>query len=208
MDSLQFTRFERREHRVAVMVRPDRDLPDVQADPGADDAGRRQSAFQCHPGCLSPRCEFPKILISTYVNDDDMAEIASPTTAPESRRPTCRGFSTGSSPRNRAVWDWVFPSVGRSSNRTAGSSPAIRSRVNRPSFGSRSLRRQRRSNGPRKGTAARARSEPRRTKSCAGGNWSTRAIPKRTRDKNDTGRSGCTQRSGRPSCRSTFSAAR
>lgn len=33
MDSLQFTRFERREHRVAVMVRPDRELPDVQADP-------------------------------------------------------------------------------------------------------------------------------------------------------------------------------
>ena len=32
MDALQFTRLERREHRVAVMVRPDRDLPPVQAD--------------------------------------------------------------------------------------------------------------------------------------------------------------------------------
>jgi PAS domain S-box-containing protein len=76
MDSLQFTRFERREHRVAVMVRPDRELPDVQADPVQLTQVVVNLLSNAIHAVSSPRCEFPKILISTYVNDDDMAEIA------------------------------------------------------------------------------------------------------------------------------------
>jgi PAS domain S-box-containing protein len=76
MDSLQFTRFERREHRVAVMVRPDRELPDVQADPVQLTQVVVNLLSNAIQAVSSPRCEFPKILISTYVNDDDMAEIA------------------------------------------------------------------------------------------------------------------------------------
>jgi PAS domain S-box-containing protein len=76
MDSLQFTRFERREHRVAVMVRPDRDLPEVQADPVQMTQVVVNLLSNAIQAVSSPRCEFPKILISTYVNDDNMAEIA------------------------------------------------------------------------------------------------------------------------------------
>jgi two-component system, LuxR family, sensor kinase FixL len=76
MDALQFTRFERREHRVAVMVRPDRDLPMVQADPVQMTQVLVNLLSNAIQAVSDPRCEFPKILISTFVNDDDMAEIA------------------------------------------------------------------------------------------------------------------------------------
>jgi len=76
MDALQFTRFERREHRVAVMVRPDRDLPAVQADRVQITQVLVNLLSNAIHAVSSPRCEFPKILISTFVNDADMAEIA------------------------------------------------------------------------------------------------------------------------------------
>lgn len=76
MDALQFTRFERREHRVAVMVRPDRDLPPVQADRVQITQVLVNLLSNAIHAVSSPRCEFPKILISTFVNDADMAEIA------------------------------------------------------------------------------------------------------------------------------------
>ncbi|HUE15295.1 MAG TPA: PAS domain S-box protein [Planctomycetaceae bacterium] len=76
MDALQFTRYERREHRVAVMVRPDRDLPAVQADRVQLTQVLVNLLSNAIHAVSSPRCEFPKILISTFVNDDGMAEIA------------------------------------------------------------------------------------------------------------------------------------
>jgi PAS domain S-box-containing protein len=76
MDALQFTRYERREHRVAVMVRPDRDLPAVQADPVQITQVLVNLLSNAIHSVSSPRCEFPKILISSFVNDEGMAEIA------------------------------------------------------------------------------------------------------------------------------------
>jgi PAS domain S-box-containing protein len=76
MDALQFTRYERREHRVAVMVRPDRDLPAVQADPVQITQVLVNLLSNAIHSVSSPRCEFPKILISTFVNDEGMTEIA------------------------------------------------------------------------------------------------------------------------------------
>jgi PAS domain S-box-containing protein len=76
MDALQFTRYERREHRVAVMVRPDRDLPAVQGDRVQLTQVLVNLLSNAIHAVSSPRCEFPKILISTFVNDDGMAEIA------------------------------------------------------------------------------------------------------------------------------------
>jgi PAS domain S-box-containing protein len=76
MDALQFTRYERREHRVAVMVRPDRDLPMVQADPVQITQVLVNLLSNAIHSVSSPRCEYPKILVSSFVNDDGMAEIA------------------------------------------------------------------------------------------------------------------------------------
>lgn len=76
MDALQFTRYERREHRVAVMVRPDRQLPPVQADPVQITQVLINLLTNAISAVSSPRCEFPKILISTFINDEGLAEIA------------------------------------------------------------------------------------------------------------------------------------
>jgi len=76
MDAMQFTRFERREHHVAVMVRPDRDLPMVQADPVQITQVLVNLLSNAIHSVSSPRCEYPKILVSTFVNDDGMAEVA------------------------------------------------------------------------------------------------------------------------------------
>jgi PAS domain S-box-containing protein len=76
MDALQFTRFERREHRVAVMVRPDRSLPAVQADQVQITQVLVNLLSNAIQAVSSTRREFPKILISTYVTDDGLAEIA------------------------------------------------------------------------------------------------------------------------------------
>src|SRR5580658_2393739 len=67
MDALQFTRYERREHRVAVMVRPDRDLPMVQADPVQITQVLVNLLSNAIHSVSSPRCEYPKILVSTFV---------------------------------------------------------------------------------------------------------------------------------------------
>jgi PAS domain S-box-containing protein len=76
MDALQFTRYERREHRVAVMVRPDRDLPMVQADPVQITQVLVNLLSNAIHSVSNPRCEYPKILVSSFVNDDGLAEIA------------------------------------------------------------------------------------------------------------------------------------
>jgi PAS domain S-box-containing protein len=76
MDALQFTRYERREHRVAVMVRPDRDLPMVQADPVQITQVLVNLLSNAIHSVSNPRCEYPKILVSSFVNDDGMAEVA------------------------------------------------------------------------------------------------------------------------------------
>lgn len=76
MDALQFTRYERREHRVAVMVRPDRDLPMVQADPVQITQVLVNLLSNAIHSVSNPRCEYPKILVSSFVNDEGLAEIA------------------------------------------------------------------------------------------------------------------------------------
>lgn len=76
MDALQFTRLERREHRVAVIFRPDRDLPTVMAD--------RVQLTQVLVNLLANAIHavstsghaVPKILIATYLNDDGLAEVS------------------------------------------------------------------------------------------------------------------------------------
>jgi PAS domain S-box-containing protein len=76
MDALQLTRLERREHRVAVILRPDDDLPQALAD--------RVQITQVLLNLLSNAihavsvagCESPKILVSTYVNDAGLLEIS------------------------------------------------------------------------------------------------------------------------------------
>jgi PAS domain S-box-containing protein len=76
MDALQFTRYERREHRVAMLVRPDRDLPMVQADPVQITQVLVNLVSNAIHSVSNPRCEYPKILVSSFVNDDGMAEVA------------------------------------------------------------------------------------------------------------------------------------
>jgi len=76
MDALQFTRFERREHRIAVTVRPDRDLPPVQADPVQITQVLVNLLSNAIHSVSAARREFPKILISTYLTDAGLAEIA------------------------------------------------------------------------------------------------------------------------------------
>jgi signal transduction histidine kinase len=76
MDALQFTRFERREHRIAVTVRRDRDLPPVQADPVQITQVLVNLLSNSIQAVSAARREFPKILISTYLTDAGLAEIA------------------------------------------------------------------------------------------------------------------------------------
>jgi PAS domain S-box-containing protein len=76
MDAVQLTRLERREHRVAVILRPDGDLMPALAD--------RVQITQVLLNLLSNAidavsvtgCESPKILVSTYVNDAGFPEIS------------------------------------------------------------------------------------------------------------------------------------
>jgi signal transduction histidine kinase len=58
------------------MVRPDRDLPMVQADPVQITQVLVNLLSNAIHSVSSPRCEYPKILVSSFVNDDGMAEIA------------------------------------------------------------------------------------------------------------------------------------
>jgi PAS domain S-box-containing protein len=76
MDAVQLTRLERREHRVAVILRPAGDLMPALAD--------RVQITQVLLNLLSNAidavsvtgCESPKILVSTYVNDAGLLEIS------------------------------------------------------------------------------------------------------------------------------------
>jgi PAS domain S-box-containing protein len=76
MDALQFTRFERREHRIAVTVRPDRDLPAVQADQVQITQVLVNLLSNAIHAVSAAHREFPKVLISTYLTEDGLAEIA------------------------------------------------------------------------------------------------------------------------------------
>jgi len=101
MDALQFTRFER-----PSIASPSwcagPDLPPVRRT-RSDHAGARQLALQRDPCRLHPRCEFPKILISTFVNDADMAEIAVADNGPGVAPSDVPRIFDPFSPRNRAV---------------------------------------------------------------------------------------------------------
>jgi PAS domain S-box-containing protein len=76
MDAVQLTRLERREHRVAVILRPAGNLMPALAD--------RVQITQVLLNLLSNAidavsvtgCESPKILVSTYVNDAGLLEIS------------------------------------------------------------------------------------------------------------------------------------
>jgi PAS domain S-box-containing protein len=75
MDALQFTRLERREHRVAVIFRPDRDLPPVQADRVQITQVLVNLLVNAVHAVSAAGSEYPKILLSTYLNDAGSAEI-------------------------------------------------------------------------------------------------------------------------------------
>ena len=124
MDALQLTRLERREHRVAVILRPDDDLPQALAD--------RVQITQVLLNLLSNAihavsvagCESPKILVSTYVNDAGLLEISVADNG-EGIAGEClprifdRFFTTKS-----VGWAWDCPSAVRSLNHTVG--PVVR----------------------------------------------------------------------------------
>jgi PAS domain S-box-containing protein len=74
-DALQFTRLERREHRVAVILRPDRDLPQAQADRVQITQVLVNLILNATQALSSAGIESPKILISTYLNSAGLAEI-------------------------------------------------------------------------------------------------------------------------------------
>jgi PAS domain S-box-containing protein len=75
-ESLQFTRLERREHRVAVIFRPDRNLPAIQADRVQITQVLVNLVVNAIHAASTPDREYPKILISTYLNDEGYAEIS------------------------------------------------------------------------------------------------------------------------------------
>jgi PAS domain S-box-containing protein len=74
-DALQFTRLERREHRVSIILRPDRDLRPVEAD-GVQITqvliNLLSNAVHSLSGC---EIEAPKITISTHMKPDGNAEV-------------------------------------------------------------------------------------------------------------------------------------
>jgi PAS domain S-box-containing protein len=75
-DALQLTRLERREHRVAVILRPDGDLPPALADRVQITQVLLNLFSNAIHAVSGPSCESPKILVSTYVNETGLPEIS------------------------------------------------------------------------------------------------------------------------------------
>lgn len=75
-DALQFTRLERREHRVAVILRPDKDLPQAQADRVQITQVLVNLILNATQAIAAAGIESPKVLISTYLNSAGQAEIS------------------------------------------------------------------------------------------------------------------------------------
>jgi PAS domain S-box-containing protein len=75
MDALQLTRLERREHAVAVIVRPDRDLPPVQADRVQITQVLVNLILNAIHATAAGKRDNRKILISTYINDGGLTEL-------------------------------------------------------------------------------------------------------------------------------------
>jgi len=74
-DALQFTRLERRQHRVSVILRPDRDLRPVEAD-GVQITQVLINLLSNAVHSLSDsEIEAPKITISTHMKPDGNAEV-------------------------------------------------------------------------------------------------------------------------------------
>jgi PAS domain S-box-containing protein len=75
-DALQLTRLERREHRVAVILRPARDLPPALADRVQITQVLLNLFSNAIDAVSAADRESPKILVSTYVNDAGFLEIS------------------------------------------------------------------------------------------------------------------------------------
>ncbi len=75
-EALQFTRLERRQERVAVILRPGRDLPLVQADPAQITQVLVNLVLNAVQALSNANYGSPKILISTYENEAGLAELA------------------------------------------------------------------------------------------------------------------------------------
>ncbi|HEV3298915.1 MAG TPA: PAS domain S-box protein [Planctomycetaceae bacterium] len=74
-DALQFTRLERRQHRISVILRPDRDLRPVEAD-GVQITQVLINLLSNAVHSLSDsQIEAPKITISTHMKSDGNAEV-------------------------------------------------------------------------------------------------------------------------------------
>jgi len=75
MEALQFTRLERRQHRVAVVLRLDRDLPRVEADPVQLTQVLVNLLLNAVQALSGAKSESPKVLISTFQNDEGLVEL-------------------------------------------------------------------------------------------------------------------------------------
>jgi PAS domain S-box-containing protein len=76
MDAVQLTRLERREHRVAVILRPAGDLMPALADRVQITQVLLNLLSNAIDAVSATGCESPKILVSTYVNDVGFLEIS------------------------------------------------------------------------------------------------------------------------------------
>jgi two-component system, LuxR family, sensor kinase FixL len=74
-DVLQFTRLERREHRVSVLLRPDRDLRPVEADGVQITQVLLNLLSNAVHAISDANVESPKITISTHMRPDGFAEV-------------------------------------------------------------------------------------------------------------------------------------
>jgi signal transduction histidine kinase len=75
MEALQFTRLERRQHRVAVVLRLDRDLPRVEADPVQMTQVLVNLLLNAVQALSGAKSESPKVLISTFRDDEGLVEL-------------------------------------------------------------------------------------------------------------------------------------
>ena len=74
-DALQFTRLERRQHRVSVVLRPDRDLRPVEADGVQITQVLINLVSNAVQAMSNAETEAPKITISTHMKCDGHAEV-------------------------------------------------------------------------------------------------------------------------------------